>query len=108
MRHNLIFILKYGLNLPILNCKDSYTVWYNTKDGAGMTNYKKRYPTTPFYLEKDVYEEIGRVSSMQPAFINVSIPHRPEVHASVDRIAITTRFTPEIHDYDFDRLDFYQ
>ena len=98
--------LSYALNLPILNCEDSYTVWYDVKPDSEKIGWVKHYENVPCFLPEDIIKEIGRMPATQSAFVNISIPHRPEVMHNNPRIVLTTRFKPELHDYDFDRLEF--
>ena len=92
----------YGLNIPIINCEDTYTVWYDADieynkpfqsksdtDIKSVTRLIK--PNTP-------YTEIARWHMKDPAWINVSIPHAPVTYNKKPRAAISARFIPEIHD----------
>ena len=98
--------LSFALNIPILNCEDSHTVWYEVKPDAGIKGWVKWYENVPCYLEDAIIKELGRMPATQPAWVNVSLPHRPEVSHTKPRIVLTSRFKPELHDYNFDRLEF--
>ena len=88
----------YGLNLPIINCEGTYTVWYDAEiestffddaDFRSVARIKK--PNTDA-------TEIGRWDMSNPAWINTSIPHRPESTHKKPRAIISARFDPELHD----------
>ena len=96
----------YGLNLPVQNCHDSSTVFYKTKTQEGICGIMPWYPEAPCFLDDQLDEELGRLPSSQPAFVNVTYPHRPQTDHGLPRLIASTRFHPELHDYDFDRLEF--
>ena len=98
-------IRSYGLNLPIQNCEGSYTVFYETK-GKGTCGIMPWYKDSPCFLDHEIIGELGRLPTLQPAFVNVSYPHGSLSEHEDFRLLISTRFFPEIHDYDFDLLDF--
>jgi hypothetical protein len=109
----------YGLNIPIMNCEDTYTVWYDTEIGDDscfdtsnplnvakliksseppahdLSNWKdnianwKGVPST----------EIARYHMKGPAWINVSIPHAPVSNHKKFRAVISLRFDQtNLHD----------
>jgi hypothetical protein len=90
----------YGLNIPVINCEDTYTVWYDVEleskpnslvatDAKGQNRIaKRRAPST----------EIARWHMKDPAWINVSIPHRPVSNHGRFRAVVSSRFEPELHD----------
>jgi hypothetical protein len=110
----------FALNIPILNCHDSYTAWYKPRPGTGVKHLRqheelKDYPLPEKWQDhypgqqwraEDIEGEIDRMAASQPAFVNHSIPHRPVTYHNDTRILISTRFLPELFDYDFDRLQF--
>jgi len=97
----------YGLNLPIINCENTYTVWYDAElqefrddltdidpnATADDPRHKARLvkPNTPV-------KEIARWHMKDPAWINVSIPHAPVSEHKKPRAVISARFEPELHD----------
>ena len=105
----------YVLNFPVINCSNSYTVWYNDVEQIACNSvnsyveedtilYKghrtnatterlKAAANIP-YFKLDRKKEIDRVDSNQPLWINGSIPHRPEVQHLEFRLIATLRFTP--------------
>lgn len=93
----------FALNLPILNCKDTYTVWYDSVITAQKaTEYNS--PTwvevgdSPLYEESSAIE-IGRIDSNQPHWVNVRVPHSPECNHNNLRINCTIRFYDNIYEY---------
>jgi hypothetical protein len=89
----------FSLNIPILNCEDSWTVWYKTKENSGVAGYIPHYSMALGFSELDIEGELGRMPATQPAFINVGLPHRPWSNHVEPRIILSTRFNPEIFDY---------
>ena len=91
----------YGLNLPLLNCEDSYTVWYDAKEKDANAYIGNEHITGQGTARTFTNNatEIGRMSATQPAWINVCIPHRPECDHNKTRLILSTRFWPEVHEY---------
>jgi hypothetical protein len=89
----------YGLNLPLINCENTYTVWYEgTLDQTPVETLNPRLKSSR-YIDKNLpYHEIGRLEVTNPAWVNVCIPHKPENNNTKPRAVISTRFTPEVHD----------
>jgi hypothetical protein len=90
----------YALNIPIVNCGDSNTVWYNVaeRDELSYSSDDTRFTTVQTF-KPETSTEIGRMSSNNPAWINVGIPHRAENNNANLRLLFSTRFYPELHDY---------
>lgn len=88
----------YALNLPIQNCDDSYTVWYDAKINTDPVPGDE---TSNRKLARLCYDatEICRMPATMPAWINISIPHRPVTYHNKVRAIISARFDPELHDY---------
>jgi len=105
----------YVLNFPVINCDNSYTVWYNDVEQVPVTpvnsyldddtilykehrtkEVEERLVPAPYipYFKLDRKKEIDRVDSNQPLWINGSIPHRPEIQHLNFRLLATLRFTP--------------
>lgn len=107
----------YALNIPVLNCHDSWTVWYETNPNSGVTTLRKYkdsilpekwqdyYPGQQ-WRDEDVLGELDRMPATQAAFVNISVPHRPVNLHEEKRVLLSTRFLPELWDYNFNRLDF--
>jgi len=97
-----------ALNIPIQNYHDSYTVWYDADIDSGISGYSTsaRYPGSLGWPEESTRGVLAKLPVSQPAFVNNGIPHRPETEHNEPRLIISARFSPELFDYDFDRLDF--
>ena len=92
-------VRSYALNMPVQNCHDSYTVFYKTKKSEGTRGIMPWYPDAPCFLDHELDGELARLSADQPAWVNVNTPHRPESAHELPRLIITTRFSPEIHEF---------
>ena len=101
--------LPYSLNIPITGCEDSYTVFYEVDETSGPGNglpetWDNNYLQTNKiegvvgYSESSA-KEIGRMPATQAAFVNIGIPHRPVTYHTNLRLAILSRFTPDIIEY---------
>lgn len=88
----------YGLNLPILNCEDSYTVWYDAPIDQTPTTYESDPRNSARFCNVDSAVELCRMPATTPAWVNISIPHRPQTYHTNLRAIISARFSPEVHD----------
>ena len=91
----------FSLNLPIIGCENSYTIFYevNELDGIEKTSrLTRRYGGSIEYPESSS-KEIGRVSVNRPAWINPCIPHKPYTPHTDLRLIVLGRFTSEILKY---------
>jgi hypothetical protein len=90
----------YALNIPIINCNDSHTVWYDVSDDDIITysSNDARFNTVQTF-KPESSTEIGRMVASNPAWINVGIPHRAENNNKDLRLLFSARFYPELHDY---------
>ena len=88
----------YGLNLPILNCEDSYTVWYDATIIHTPTTYAEDPRNSARFCELQTAKEVCRMPANTPAWVNNSIPHRPVTNHTNLRAIISARFSPEVHD----------
>ena len=90
----------YGLNIPIINCEDTYTVWYDAEIQEERPELDKSNPKNVSRLVKrgTPATEIARWHMKDPAWINVSIPHAPVSNHNKPRALLSARFSPEIHD----------
>lgn len=88
----------YGLNLPILNCDHSDTVWYNADviDTLVTDDYDRR--NSARFCSAEKATEICRMPANTTAWVNISEPHRPESKNHNLRVVISARFSPEVHD----------
>ena len=90
----------YGLNLPIINCEGTYTVWYEgTLNDNPVDTSIQRLQSAKFLRTDLPHHEIARIESCNPAWVNVTIPHVPINMHGKPRAAISARFTPEVHEY---------
>jgi hypothetical protein len=87
-----------GLNIPLYNCDNTYTVWYDAKildqpvpDHVIGTLHVK---AARIVDEKNAVE-IVRVEANRPLWINTNVAHRPETHHNKLRMAASIRFYPE-------------
>ena len=89
----------YGLNLPLVNCENSYTVWYDAKiiDKLVTEEYDRRHSGR--FCVAEGATEVCRMPATTTAWVNTSIPHRPETETTELRAIISARFSPEVHDY---------
>jgi hypothetical protein len=87
-----------GLNIPLYNCDNTYTVWYDAKildqpvpeHMIGTLHVK-----AARIVDKKNAVEIGRVEANQPLWLNTNVAHRPETHHDKLRMAASIRFYPE-------------
>ena len=88
----------YGLNIPVINCEGTFTVWYDTEIQGN------RYDDSDFRAVARVQKpgapavEIGRWDTNTPAWINTSVPHRPVSTHKLPRAVLSARFDPELHE----------
>lgn len=89
----------YGLNIPVMNCEDSYTVWYDAELlDENPSDDKPAYNNAPIIKPGTTPIEIGRWAVKNPAWVNVSIPHCSVTEHNKPRALISARFDPEVHD----------
>lgn len=87
-----------ALNIPLFNCDDTYTVWYDGKlKDQGLPTYAigSKVAEISRVAEPRSVVEIGRCDANVPHWINVNILHRPETHHDRLRVAASVRFDPE-------------
>ena len=88
----------YSLNFPLINCEDSYTVWYDSKIELTPPPLDDSKNQAASFWSDEGAIELGRMPATQTAFLNLSIPHRPVSYHNKIRSIVTTRFSPEIHE----------
>jgi hypothetical protein len=93
----------YALNIPVLNCDNTYTAWYNansTNNKATMFSSEswKSVGDSPLY-DTATAVEIDRVDAAAPHWINVHVPHSPICSHNQLRLNGTIRFTEPIYEY---------
>lgn len=88
----------FGLNIPILNCHDSYTVWYDSEPvGKNVsTGYQLNFKLDVVSCQTEDMKEIGRCDANVPHWINVNVPHCPVVMHDKLRINASLRFSNDL------------
>jgi hypothetical protein len=87
-----------ALNIPLINCEGTYTVWYDGKiKDQSLPDYAIGTSVVEMARVADprTVTEIGRCDSSIPHWINVNMLHRPETHHNQLRVAASIRFNPE-------------
>ena len=94
-------IRNIALNIPVLNCDETYTVFYDAKfpdehkmPTVGDTIYARHSEV----VEEDTAVEIDRCPSNRANWINVYQPHAPLSTHNLPRIMFSIRFKPELFD----------
>jgi hypothetical protein len=90
-----------ALNIPVMNCADSYTVWYDAE-----IDYNTKIPdyaTDGKYdpggrVIKGSAREIDRVNCSFPSWVNLAVPHQGVYTGSAERINASFRFTDKFYD----------
>ena len=100
----------YALNMPALNCQNTYTVWYDAEiddsvENSQSTNDKyvdirsdNLKSTARIIKNGAVATEIDRLETDSPAWINYTIPHTGLCYHNNPRAMFSSRFNPELHD----------
>jgi hypothetical protein len=87
-----------ALNIPLINCEGTYTVWYDAKI---LDQELPDHVIGSLWVEKARIVnkknavEIGRVEANRPLWLNTNVAHRPETHHDKLRVAASIRFNPE-------------
>lgn len=92
----------FGLNIPVLNCKNSFTVWYDAEpmaheyvDSHIMTS---ELVSASIPCREETAIEIDRCDANVPHWINNYVPHKPVCLHDKFRINASVRFTPKIYE----------
>lgn len=90
---------KYALNFPVINCQESFIVWYDPIDPS-LVQYREYLSgtgtITAQYYDRNNVIEIDKAPSDSIMFVNVKVPHNG-INLSKDvRAIISLRFTPEL------------
>lgn len=88
-----------AFNIPILNCEDSWTAFYDAKNPRPNTVEPEDGKYVTMLYDNDGAVEIGRLPAETCAFINVTVPHRAVVNHKKFRAVLSSRFYPELFDY---------
>ena len=80
-----------ALNIPLVNCSGTYTVWYDCKFTRSFTKWQNGDRQNKLHK----LTEITRVESNLPYWINVNVLHQPMATHNNFRLAASLRFNPE-------------
>lgn len=85
-----------AINLPVYNCEDGYSVWYNAEqmgsiaESASGKSSNQAAEYIPYMHAGAV--ELARVSNTHPIWFNTAVPHRGINTSNRPRIILTLRF----------------
>jgi len=93
-----------GLNIPVLNCQGSKTVWYDSipDTDTAMPDYissLSHHGTMATKCVSTDVKEIGSCDANIPHWVNVSVPHAPVCNHSKLRINSSLRFQFTANDF---------
>ena len=92
--------LSLALTIPLLNCENSYTAWYDAPilNHEALDDSYVMHPlvATTVVCDESQAVEIGRVTSTVPHWINVGKLHKGVSENKKTRVLCTLRFTPRI------------
>ena len=92
----------FALNIPVLNCQNSYTVWYQSEIGNLKIEPEEYGSIDDFsnsvalLCDSNLAREIDRINANIPHWINTNIPHQPVVLGEGFRINSSLRFKSDI------------
>lgn len=71
---------QHSLNIPLVDCKNSYTVWYGTKNTKLLDGTRYGLPPESNFASCPLEEaiELKRVEVTRPCVVNTTILHRGE------------------------------
>lgn len=97
-------VVDFALNIPVLNCENSYTAWYYSAIG-NLNMEPKAYGQVDDFsnslallCDASLATEITRIDANIPHWINFNVPHRPIVLGEGLRINASLRFNSKILD----------
>ncbi len=93
----------YALNIPIQNCENTCTVWYQAHDRIGdaqvyATDTWEQAGAAPIF-DRNSSVEIDRINSNIPHWVNIHVPHSIEQNHNDLRINSSIRFGVGIKEY---------
>ena len=95
----------YSLNIPLSECDNSYTAWFDTNNKTLMQPHVS--PTMFATINNgDITKELCRVESNRPLLANTTILHRG-ITNNPNRSLVGLRFYPELNIDDLHRLGVY-
>jgi len=88
----------FALNIPVLNCENSYTAWYYSEIG-NLNQEPREYGTIDDFsnsvallCDATLATEITRIDANIPHWININVPHKPIILGEGFRINASLRF----------------
>ena len=88
----------YGLNIPVINCEGTYTMFYDAEiEDTMVTDVSDTKNSYRLIKENTNPILIDKLESSNPAWVNLSVPHAPFSTHSKPRAIFSSRFTPELH-----------
>ena len=91
----------FAFNIPLINCDDSYTVWYNATSPRINTDDPGDGKDKVLWYDENTAVEIDRMPATTCAFVNNHVPHKPVTKHNNFRAILSSRFDPELFDYNF-------
>jgi hypothetical protein len=92
--------MSVGLNIPVLNCEDSYTAWYDADilyhESFNSSIIAAKGYTTAIPCDDDNAVEIARCDANQPHWINVVKPHNAVCNHKKLRVNSSLRFDKKL------------
>lgn len=113
---------RVSLNIPILNCQGTYTVWYDAEldfsnqgpvdispDDPRWEKLHGRFKYDPplrtgLWTIESTEKEVMRVETTSPLLVNITRPHRPMSDHNEMRILACSRFSPELTEQEVKQL----
>jgi len=93
----------FALNIPILNCENTYTVWYDAKDvlstAAIYSTKSWEEPSKSPIFDETTAVEIDRIDSNISYWVNIMVPHAAVYNHDKIRINASLRFDERIKEY---------
>lgn len=85
-----------AINLPVYNCEEGYSAWYDAEQMGNITESVSGKSTNQLaeyvpYLHQGA-TELDRVSNKYPIWFNTAVPHRGLNPSNRPRIILTLRF----------------
>jgi hypothetical protein len=99
----------YSLNIPLVDCENTYTAWYE----GPVEKYDQT--KNPFigtnegalayfgFVREHLAKEVCRVETTRPMLVNTTIPHRG-LTTKPSRVISSIRFIPDLTDEEFNRI----
>jgi hypothetical protein len=92
--------MSLGLNIPVLNCENSYTAWYDTEilyhESFNSQIITAKGYTTAVPCDSEHAVEIARCDANQPHWINVVKPHNAVCNHNRLRVNSSLRFDKKL------------